>query len=429
MTRGVPVIVDEQLAVADKIDRELTEAFAAIRRGRPTAVAGDRDMALVRSDHGGPARRSPDPDRGLRPLDMVPPTLDLGTTDLVRCVRINALQFHSAGADAADELALALSTTVAYLRVLFDGGMDRERAARQLWFQIAVGRDVFGELCKLRALRLLAGKVYAAAGLASAPPPIHAVSSPRTQAQRDPWVNMLRVTTEVFAGILGGAELVSPVPFDDALAVPSELGIRVARNTALVVRDESQLGRVIDAAGGSYYIESRTDALAREAWRRFQQIERDGGVIKLAASGALHERLANAWHTRAASIGNPKQPILGVSEYANLGEKLPSAIPAPTSTSSEAPPTHRDAEGFEALRDRTATRTYDVMLVQLGTPAESRARASRSNCSRPSACARARSRSPTRSRASRTSRACAVATTTTPRMQSRSRPSSANRAR
>lgn len=325
---------------------------------------------------------------------LTPVAGDLGP-DLVRCVRVNALQFHAAGADAADELALALSTTVAYLRALLDGGLDRtaspsggaaregalasdrERAARQLWFQIAVGRDTFGELCKLRALRLLAGKVYAAAGLASAPPPIHAVSSPRTQAQRDPWVNMLRVTTEVFAGILGGAELVSPAAFDDALGVPSDLGRRVARNTALVLRDESHLGRVIDAAGGSYYIESRTDALAREAWRRFQQIERDGGVIGLAASGALHERLATAWRARGSAIARRKEPVLGVSEYANLGETLPSAIPDQTprtSGVSQAPSAHRDAEGFEALRDRTARRTYDVMLVQLGTPAESRAR-------------------------------------------------------
>jgi methylmalonyl-CoA mutase len=306
-------------------------------------------------------------------LTLTAPTDDLGT-DLVRCVRVNALQFHAAGADAADELALALSTTVAYLRALFEGGLDHERAARQLWFQIAVGRDTFGEICKLRALRLLAGKVYAAAGLTSPPPPIHAVSSPRTQAQRDPWVNMLRVTTEVFAVILGGAELVSPAAFDDALGVPSELGRRVARNTALVLRDESHLGRVIDAAGGSYYIESRTDALAREAWRRFQQIERDGGVLQLAASGALHERLATAWRARGAAIAKRKEPVLGVSEYANLGETLPSAIPAQPTGASQAPPVHRDAEGFEALRDRTARRSYDVMLVQLGTPAESRAR-------------------------------------------------------
>jgi methylmalonyl-CoA mutase len=299
---------------------------------------------------------------------LTPVIDDLGT-DLVRCVRVDALQLHAAGADAADELAFALSTTVAYLRALFDGGIERERAARQLWFQIAVGRDTFGELCKLRALRLLAGKVYAAAGLASAPPPIHAVSSPRTQAQRDPWVNMLRVTTEMFAGILGGADLVSPAAFDDGLGAPSDLGRRVARNTALVLRDESHLGRVIDAAGGSYYIESRTDALARQAWHRFQQIERDGGVIALAASGALQERLAISWGARAASIAKRKEPIVGVSEYANLGETLPSAIP-----DRAASPGHRDAEGFEALRDRMADRARDVVLVQLGTPAESRAR-------------------------------------------------------
>jgi methylmalonyl-CoA mutase len=359
-TRGVPVVV-EQLDRESTSDEEVPDD--ADDDGPETASWYSFDPLTLGL---GIDRRILN-DRVVERM-LTPIVDDLGS-DLVRCVRVNALQFHAAGADAADELALALSTTVAYLRALFDGGIDRERAARQLWFQIAVGRDTFGELCKLRALRLVAGKVYAAMGLASAPPPIHAVSSPRTQAQRDPWVNMLRVTTEVFAGILGGAELVSPAAFDDALGAPSDLGRRVARNTALVLRDESHLGRVIDAAGGSYYIESRTDALARQAWRRFQEVERDGGVIALAASGALDERLASAWRTREVSIAKRKEPILGVSEYANLGETLPSAIPPHVATS-----THRDAEGFEALRDRASKRAYNVMLVQLGTPAESRAR-------------------------------------------------------
>jgi methylmalonyl-CoA mutase len=285
-------------------------------------------------------------------------------SDRSRSMRISTLPYHAAGADSADELAIALATATTYLRGMTSGPIDLNTAASQLWFQISVGRDTFGELCKLRALRVLAAKLFAASNITAAIPPIHAVSSSRTQAARDPWVNLLRVTTEVFAAAIGGADLVTPLAFDTELAEPSALGRRVARNTALVLRDESSLGRVIDAAGGSYYIESRTDALAREAWQRFRAIERDGGIAKLITSGAMQARLDASWNTRAEAIAKRKEPVLGVSEFANLDETLPSA---PSGTSHG----HRDAEAFEALRSRKPT---DVVLVALGTPTESRAR-------------------------------------------------------
>ncbi len=286
-----------------------------------------------------------------------------------RCLRITTLPFHDAGADAADELALGLSSLVATLRQLDAAGIEPSRAAPLLWAQVAVGRDTFGELCKLRALRLLWHKVLAASGVAaSGLDAIHAVCSTRTLSQRDPWVNMLRVTTQVFAAALGGAQLVTPLPFDAAYAQPSALGQRVARNTALVLREESQLGSVLDAGGGSYYLESRTDALAREAWTRFAAIEQGGGVVQLLRSGALQARLDAAWKQRGAAISRRKEPVLGVSEFANLREQLPEQPLAPAGV-------HRDAEGFEALRDRLDGAPREVALIQLGPPAEHRARA------------------------------------------------------
>ena len=285
-----------------------------------------------------------------------------------RCLRIATLPFHHAGADAADELALGLSSLVATLRRLDDAGIELGRAARLAWAQVAIGRDTFGELCKLRALRVLWHKVFAAAGAPDARlDAIHAVCSARTLSQRDPWVNMLRVTTQVFAAALGGAQLITPLPFDAALATRSPLGQRVARNTALVLREESQLGRVLDAGGGSYYLETRTDELAREAWSRFTAIERDGGIVQLLRSDALRARLDAAWARRVAALARRKEPVLGVSEFANLGERLPGAPAA-------LPGVHRDAEAFEALRARVEAAPPGVALVQLGPPAEHRAR-------------------------------------------------------
>lgn len=295
-----------------------------------------------------------------------------------RPLRVSTTILHSAGADAADELALGLSAGVAYLRALIAGGLPITDAARTLWLQLPVGRDTFGEICKIRAARVLWHKVLAVAGAPNEPPPpIHAVASSRTQTQRDPWVNMLRVTTEMFAAIIGGAQIVTPRPFDDQLAAVSALGRRVARNTVLILRDESHLGRVVDAAGGSYYIETRTDALAREAWKRFTAIEKDGGITELVGSGALRARLDAAWTRRAAHLAKRKEPVLGVSEFAHVGEKLPAApIPTAPLLVSSALVEHRDAEMFEAMRARIEALPFDVMLLALGPPAEHRARIS-----------------------------------------------------
>jgi methylmalonyl-CoA mutase len=295
------------------------------------------------------------------------PALLKGLPPEMRCLRVGSVAFHDAGADAADELALMLASAVAYLRPFADPAV----AASRMWTQIAVGRDTFGEVCKLRALRLLFGKLFAAIGADVPAPPIHAVCSARTQAQRDPWVNMLRVTTEVFAAALGGADVITPRAFDET-GVPrgviddgdAAFGRRVARNAALVLRDESHLGAVADPGGGSYYLETRTDQLAREAWTRFQAIEAAGGIAKLVANGELAKRLEASWTKRAALIAKRKEPVLGVSEFANLDERLP-PMPAPAAN------LHRDSEAFETLR---ASAPRDVALVTLGTASEYRGR-------------------------------------------------------
>ncbi len=294
-------------------------------------------------------------------------------------VVVSTLPVHDAGADAADELAIALATAAAYLRTMVDAGMEVDAAARQLGVQVAVGRDTFGELCKLRALRRVWSKLLVAAGASAlAPASVHAVCSARTLSERDPWVNLLRVTTQVFAAVLGGAELVTPRPFDAALGAASALGRRAARNTALVLREESHLGRVVDPAAGSYYLEAHTDALAREAWRRFTALERGGGVVAALRSGALTERLAAAWSKRRDAIARRKEPVLGVSEFANLDEQVPARGPARGAAPSPLLAPHRDAEPFEALRaqaEALGAAAPAVLLSTLGPPAEHRARA------------------------------------------------------
>lgn len=299
---------------------------------------------------------------------------------------VSTLPYHEAGADAVTEIAAALATTVRYLDALVAGGVRLEDAARALKLRIAVGRDTFVELCKLRALRLCVQKVFAAAlpasaGTALPVPAIHAVSSTRTLTARDPWVNMLRVTTQVFAAALGGADFVTPAAFDAALGAPSALGRRVARNAGLVLRDESFLGKIVDPGAGSYCFETLTDTLAREAWQRFRAIENEGGLVEALASGRLGDAIDATWKRRLSDVASRKTPILGVSEFANLDEVLP------RKTGSTAPPSsgtapgastspRRDALAFEALRTTAEAKSspIDVALVTLGTFAETRPR-------------------------------------------------------
>ncbi|MFT3708423.1 MAG: methylmalonyl-CoA mutase family protein [Archangium sp.] len=260
---------------------------------------------------------------------------------------ITALPFHEDGADAADELALLMAQAVTRL------------SEKKLNLHISVGRDTFPELCKLRAARLLFSKLGVRVH-------ITAICSKRTMTQRDPWVNMLRCTTQVFAAILGGADEITPSAFDSELGNPSELAQRIARNTQLILEQESSLGRVHDPAAGSYFLETFTDQLAREAWKRFQAIEKAGGFAQ--ALPEVKARIAKAWDARLRSVSSRKLPVLGVSEFANTTEELPRAA------HSFDGPGHRDSESFEALRLRVEEKKGRVTLVTLGSFAESRAR-------------------------------------------------------
>ncbi len=279
---------------------------------------------------------------------------------------VDTVPLHELGADAVDELAYALTKGAE----LFDAGKS------PVAVNIAIGRDTFVELAKLRALRIVWAKLATVAG-AEPSLRIHAVSSQRTLTRRDPWVNMLRVTTQAFAAMLGGADEFTPAPF-----AGTPLAQRVAHNTLLVLEHESALGKVVDPAAGSYYFDTLTDALAREAWKRFQQFESDD---------ARNARIAAAWQKQLVAIAKRKVPILGVSEFANLDEKLPNSapllasprfagggnalpLPAERGEGWGEGPVAREAAQFEALRVRADAKNPQAILVTLGTLAESRAR-------------------------------------------------------
>lgn len=273
----------------------------------------------------------------------------------LRALVVDAMPYHEAGASAAQELGTSLATGVAYLRALTEGetGLSVDAACGQLEFRYAATADQFLTIAKLRAARRLWARVAEVSGAENAAAQLqHAVTSPVMMSRRDPYVNMLRTTLACLAAGVGGAESVTVLPFDHALGLPDAFARRIARNTSTVLLEESHLARVIDPAGGSWYVERLTDELAHAAWAFFQELERAGGQSAALASGFTADRIAATWQDRKKKLARRREPITGVSEFPNLAEKPVTREPAPATPAGGLPRVRRD-EAYEALRARS----------------------------------------------------------------------------
>lgn len=241
-----------------------------------------------------------------------------------RCLRASTVVYHEAGAHSVQELAFLLGTLKAYVGLLMDGGLSLAEAAGQIEFALPVGRDTFVEIAKIRAARLLWSKFFVASGLEAPPAPfVHAETSRRTLAVRDPWTNLLRVSAQTFAAAVGGADAITSLAFDGAIHEPGALGRRVARNTQHVLAEESGLSRVLDPAGGSYLFETLTQDLARAAWSLFQEIEGQGGMWSAVESGWIRQIVDRTAANREERVATRRFPVVGVSAFPNLDEERP----------------------------------------------------------------------------------------------------------
>ncbi|MFB4275203.1 methylmalonyl-CoA mutase family protein [Nonomuraea sp. MTCD27] len=324
----------------------------------------------------------------------------------LRAVTVDATPYHDAGGSDAEELGCSIARGVAELRALTAGGLTAAQALGQIEFRYAATADQFATIAKLRAARRLWARVAEVCGAPEAGGQRqHAVTSSAMMTARDPWVNMLRTTLACFAAGVGGAEAVTVQPFDACLGLPDAFSRRIARNTQSLLLEESGLGRVIDPAGGSWYVERRTADLAEAAWAFFQEIEAAGGIAE--AGELVSARIAATRARRDDDIAHRRFPITGVSEYPDLDEKplrrpSPEAAPAPGSArhpaedsaetgehGSSRPAAHGDAEGpgglpkvryaepYERLRDLADARPErpKVFLATIGPLAAHTARA------------------------------------------------------
>ena len=244
-------------------------------------------------------------------------------TPKLSVIAVSSIPYSNGGATAVDELAFALATGVEYLRRLEMTNLAPELAGRSSRFIMPVGRDLFMGIAKLRALRSLWGQILGACGVTGdeSSPTIHAVTSPRCLTTRDPWVNMLRATNESFAAVVGGADLITVLPFDSAIGQSDDHAFRLALNTSNVLREEAHLGAVSDPAAGSYFVENLTHELALSAWKKFQHIESSGGMVTYLRSGAVARDLSDGLARRRQAVASLRDPITGVSSYPNLREE------------------------------------------------------------------------------------------------------------
>ncbi|MGQ0845644.1 MAG: methylmalonyl-CoA mutase family protein [Sporichthyaceae bacterium] len=250
---------------------------------------------------------------------------------LLRTVVVDALPYHDAGATEAQELALALAAGVAALRTLLEGGLDVATALGQLEFRFAATADQFTTICKLRAARRTWARVAQAAGALGphAGQRQHAVTSWPMTTVADPWNNMLRTTLAAFAACVGGADAVTVRPFDAAIGRPDALARRIARNTPTLIVEEAHVAKVIDPAGGAWYVESFTEQLAAAAWERFQRMEAAGGIVEVLRAGVVAERLAVSRETTLARLLDGTDSIVGVTVFPPTAENSPARTPTP----------------------------------------------------------------------------------------------------
>jgi methylmalonyl-CoA mutase len=284
---------------------------------------------------------------------------------------------HNAGGSDAQELAFALASAVTYLRALESGGkkggMTLGRARDAVYFRLSADADQFLTMAKFRAVRKLWARVEAACGLNPKPVMVTAETAWRTMTKRDAYVNMLRNAIAVTAAGLGGADAITMLPHTAPLGLPDAFARRAARNTQLLLLEESNLARVGDPAAGSGALEAITEQLCTAAWLQFQEIEKAGGAWAALESGLIQKNAAAVLTERQKAAARGKDTLTGTNAYPDVHETTPAVLSvapltskkngaAPIAVSADPLPRIRLAEPFESLRDRS-----DAILAKTGT--------------------------------------------------------------
>ena len=282
----------------------------------------------------------------------------------VRTILVQGQAYHDSGASAVQELAFVLATGVEYLRNMQERGVPIDVAAKQMCFSFSVGTKFFMEIAKLRAARMLWAQIVEAFGGTEEGQKmmIHARTSAFTKTVYDPYVNMLRTTTEAFSAVVGGVDSLHVGYFDEAIRPADAFAHRIARNTQIVLQQECNLTQPIDPAGGSWYVEKLTSMLGEKTWELFQEIESMGGLFQSLLQKHPQEKIAVVAKKRAEGFAKRKDVILGTNMYPNLLE-----TPLPTSPFDYAGFTAQRSAELRAYRSDIDEQEHGIQLKKLGS--------------------------------------------------------------
>ena len=287
-----------------------------------------------------------------------------GISPELKTILIKTSVFHNGGANAVQELAYGLSTAVQYLLEGQKQGLSVESIADKIVFSFSIDSNYFMNIAKLRAAR----RLWAGLSAAFAANPehfkmsIHAVTSEVTETLYDQYVNILRTTNQAFAAAIGGIQYLQINPLNHASGEWDDFSERIARNTHLILKEETHITRVIDPAGGSFYVEQLTDQLADQAWEKFLEVDAAGGIIQALKQGLIQAEIAEVFNKKAQNVALRKESIIGTNVYPNPADevhikesgKADSYMVVNQPTAITPIKLNRLAEQFEQLRLRVA---------------------------------------------------------------------------
>jgi methylmalonyl-CoA mutase len=311
-----------------------------------------------------------------------------------RMITVNGQYFRNAGSTLIQELAFSLASGNEYLHLATDAGIKVDDAATRMEFSFAAGSNYFFEIAKLRAARMLWAKIveqYKPVSEESLRMYIHSSTSNYNKTLYDPYVNILRTTTEAMSAILGGTQSLTITPFDAFYKETDDFSNRIARNQQIILKAEAYLENVADPGAGSYYIESLTDSIANAAWSLFRTVEEKGGLIEAVKQGFIQDEINLQAARMQQDVATRKVVVLGTNQFPNLQEEMLEKIQEGT-TEPELPETekpvrykklviHRASDDFEELRLLTELHVEQghkkpsVFLLTMGNLAMRKARA------------------------------------------------------
>lgn len=309
----------------------------------------------------------------------------------VRVIGVEAYSFNDAGSNISQELGFGLAMGSEYINKLKELGLSADDAARRIKFTFAVGSTYFMEIAKFRAARLLWANIVKAYGSereCCQKMKIHAVTSEWNQTVYDPYVNLLRGTTEAMSASIAGVDSLEVLPFDYTFRAPGEFSNRIARNVQSILKEESHFDKVVDPSAGSYFIENLTQSISETAWGLFTKVEEMGGYVAAFKAGFIQTAIKETSARRDKNFETRRETILGTNQFPNFTEKLEKEVTAEVVTRKPAPAAsgnmigqplekYRGAQPFEALRYATekSGKQPVAYMVTYGNLAMCRARA------------------------------------------------------